>query len=92
MTKQLGILNFWNDRKGFGFLRHAVITESGEIVRVNNPKIADVFVHVKQLQAAGIMDVDEGDAFHFDVGPDPRSGKSCAIDLELVKKNDEANS
>jgi cold shock CspA family protein len=85
--KQLGVINYWNDKRGFGFLRHATVTEAGQIARIDNPKFPDTFCHVRQLEMAGIRDIDEGDAFLFDVGPDPKSGRPCAIDLELVRKN-----
>ena len=48
-----GIVKWFNDRKGFGFIQH----EDG----------TDVFVHHSGINASGFKSLDEGDKVTFDV-------------------------
>jgi cold shock CspA family protein len=77
----LGIVNRWFADKGFGFIRQAAENYKGEIVRVNDRAIKDVFVHAKQAQRDGIDDLAEGDVVQFDIGTDRRTGRLHAINL-----------
>ncbi|MDQ8027598.1 MAG: cold shock domain-containing protein [Brevundimonas sp.] len=68
-----GTVRFFNPAKGFGF----IASDTGE---------GDVFVHVTALHASGLSNLDEGDVVIFELEADRRSGRTSAVDLELVEK------
>ncbi|MCX7125395.1 MAG: cold shock domain-containing protein [Gammaproteobacteria bacterium] len=51
MSKEVGVVKWFNDQKGFGF-----------IARENGP---DVFVHYKAINASGRRSLCEGDRVEF---------------------------
>lgn len=63
-----GILKWFNTAKGYGF----ITPDDGS---------ADVFVHIAEVQKAGLRNLSEGQkiAYNLERG---RSGKYSAIDLE----------
>jgi CspA family cold shock protein len=65
-----GVVKFYNDQKGFGFIQ----PEDGS---------KDVFVHATALERAGISRLGEGDRVSFDTREDRRTGK-IAVD-NIVK-------
>lgn len=68
-TKVTGVLKWFNETKGYGFIAVSGMEK-------------DVFIHVKQLRAAGIMGSPaEGQALSFDLKDGPR-GKFAA---DIVK-------
>ena len=64
-----GIVKFFNESKGFGF----IAPEDGG---------KDVFVHATALEAAGIRSLSEGQKVTFDSQPDARGAK--AVNLKLA--------
>jgi CspA family cold shock protein len=59
----------FNDDKGFGFIKPA---DGGD----------DVFFHVSALREGDEITV--GKAVTFEIGVDPKSGKSKAVSVDLV--------
>jgi CspA family cold shock protein len=55
---QQGIVAWFDDKKGFGFVKRA-----GE---------RDVFVHHSQINAPGYRTLDEGDTIEFDIVEGPK--------------------
>jgi cold shock CspA family protein len=88
-AKRLGILNHWNADRGYGFIRHGVENYKGQIVRVNDREIADPFIHISQVQRAGIDDISEGDILLFDVTTDQRTMKPQASNIQRIGRSDE---
>jgi CspA family cold shock protein len=88
-TKRLGILNHWNAERGYGFIRDGVKDFEGRIVKTNDRDLADTFVHVTQVQRAGIDDISEGDILLFDVMIDSRKKKPQATNIERIERSDE---
>ena len=64
-----GTVAWFNSEKGFGF----IAPEAGG---------RDIFVHVRELRASGLGDLQQGDRVVFDVVQDA-SGKSKATKLRL---------
>lgn len=62
-----GTLKNYNSERGFGFL-HVDGARRG------------TFVHIRELQAAGVDEPQDGDTFAFDIGE--RLGKSVAVNIE----------
>jgi CspA family cold shock protein len=69
-TGLTGTIAHWNRERGFGFAQR----DDGR---------SDLFVHINAVAA----DADElriGQRISFDVGTDPKSGKTRAIDVRLI--------
>jgi CspA family cold shock protein len=66
-----GIVKFYNDRKGFGFIQP---DDGGK----------DVFVHATALDRAGIHALREGQKVIFDTHTDERSGKTAVGKIETT--------
>ena len=66
-----GIVKFFNETKGFGFIQ----PDDGG---------ADVFVHVSAVEQAGMRGLNEGQKISYEVQPDRRTGKSSATNLQAV--------
>lgn len=62
-----GKVKFFNDEKGYGFLR----------IETGGP---DIFVHVKDVQKSGIGQLKEGDELNFEL-KDSGNGRTCAAEL-----------
>jgi CspA family cold shock protein len=66
-----GVVKFFNDAKGFGF----IAPDDGA---------NDIFVHVSAVERSGLGGLNEGDEVTFEVEQDRRSGKLAAIDLQVT--------
>ena len=64
-----GKIKMWNEEKGFGFIK----PDDGSV---------DVFFHVTALREGDEIARDK--AVSFEVGVDPKSGKSRAVSVDLV--------
>ena len=64
-----GIVKFYNDQKGFGFIQPD-----------NGGK--DVFVHATALERAGMRGLVEGQKVAFDTQEDRRSGKIAVANIQ----------
>lgn len=66
-----GTVKWFNEQKGYGFIQ----PESGG---------ADVFVHIRDVEQAGINSLADGQKIAFEVEADRRSGKNRAVALKPV--------
>jgi len=66
-----GIVKWFNDQKGFGFIPP---TNGGN----------DVFVHISAVERAGMSTLNEGQNVSFDIAADRRTGKSAAENLRAA--------
>ncbi len=66
-----GTVKWFNPDKGYGFIQ----PDDGS---------KDVFVHIKQVESAGMHSLNEGQKVSFDVVPNPKTGKSSAENLRAV--------
>jgi cold shock protein len=64
-----GKIKMWNDEKGFGFIR----PDGGGV---------DVFFHVSALQEGDEIAI--GKSVNFEVGVDPKSGRTRAVSVDLT--------
>jgi cold shock protein len=64
-----GKINMWDEEKGFGFIK----PDDGSV---------DVFFHVTALREGDKIARDK--AVSFEVGVDPKSGKSRAVSVDLI--------
>lgn len=64
-----GVVKWFNPTKGYGFIQ----PDQGS---------ADIFVHISELQKAGIHTLNEGDKVSFEVSSS--RGKTSAVDLKLL--------
>ena len=67
----IGIVEHWNADRGYGFIR----PDSGD---------GDIFVHVRQVEAAGIGPVGIGDRLAYEITTSPRTGRPEATELRLL--------
>ena len=65
-----GTVKFYNTTKGFGF----ITPDDGS---------TDTFVHVTDLDRAGLYGLDEGQKVVYDLDTD-RDGRGCAINLQIA--------
>jgi CspA family cold shock protein len=69
---QTGTVKFFNEGKGFGFIK----PDSGG---------DDVFVHANELQKSRVEYLEEGQKVQFDLGPSKKKpGKTVAINLKVL--------
>jgi cold shock protein len=66
-----GTVKWFNPDKGYGFIQP---DDGGK----------DVFVHIKQVEAAGMHTLNEGQKVSFDVVANRKTGKSSAENLRAV--------
>ena len=66
-----GTVKWFNPDKGYGFIQ----PDDGS---------KDVFVHIKQVESAGMHSLNEGQKVSFDIVPNPKTGKSSAENLRAV--------
>lgn len=66
-----GTVIFFNPDKGFGFIEPS---SSGP----------DIFVHITALAKAGLSVLTEGQMLNYTLKTDEQSGKSTAVNLQLV--------
>jgi CspA family cold shock protein len=66
-----GIVKWFNDQKGFGFIQP-----------INGGN--DVFLHISEVERAGMSTLNEGQNVSFDIVADRRTGKSAAENLRAA--------
>lgn len=66
-----GIVKFYNDQKGFGF----IAPDDGS---------TDVFVHATALERAGMRMLNEGQKVSFTTAVDKRNGKTAVDTIEAA--------
>ena len=66
-----GIVKFYNENKGFGFIQ----PDSGD---------KDVFVHATALERSGVSSLREGQKVTFETEIDSRSGTTAVSTLEVA--------
>ncbi len=65
-----GTVKWFNNKKGYGF----IIPETGE---------KDIFVHITQLEKAGLQSLNDGQRVNYEVYAD-RDGKPAAGNIRLM--------
>ncbi|MEM7461957.1 MAG: cold-shock protein [Pseudomonadota bacterium] len=68
---QTGIVKFFNNDKGFGFIK----PDDGG---------ADIFVHISAVQASGLNGLTENQKVVFETEPDNRGKGPKAVNLQLA--------
>jgi CspA family cold shock protein len=66
-----GTVKWFNPTKGFGFIQ----PDNGG---------ADVFVHISAVERSGLNGLNEGQKVSFEEEPDPRKGKTSAVNLRAL--------
>ncbi len=66
-----GTVKWFNGQKGYGFIQ----PDGGG---------KDVFVHIKQVESAGLHSLNEGQKVSFDVVANRKTGKPSAENLRAV--------
>ena len=64
-----GTVKWFNEQKGYGFIQ----PDGGG---------TDVFVHIRDVEQAGLSSLTDGQKVSFEVEPDRRSGKNRAVALK----------
>jgi cold shock protein len=67
-----GYVRHWIADRGFGFIH-------------NDDTAGDIFVHISVVERSGYCALTPGQRIKFEVGTNPRNGKSCAVNLELIE-------
>ncbi len=68
---QIGTVKWFNSQKGFGFIQ----PDDGS---------KDVFVHISDVERAGMNNLNEGQKVNFEIVADQRTGKSSASNLSAA--------
>ena len=68
---QIGTVKWFNSQKGFGFIQ----PDDGS---------KDVFVHISDVERAGMNNLNEGQKVNFEIVADKRTGKSSAGNLSAA--------
>ena len=68
---QIGTVKWFNSQKGFGFIQ----PDDGS---------KDIFVHISDVERAGMANLDEGQKVNFEIVADKRTGKSSAGNLSAA--------
>ena len=71
MARQTGVVEFFKDDKGYGFIRP---DDGGK----------DVFVHATALERAGLRGLNEGQKVSFDTQEDRRTGKIAVGNIQAA--------
>jgi CspA family cold shock protein len=66
-----GTVKWFNATKGYGFITP---DSSG----------ADVFVHISAVERSGLGNLRDGQKVSYDEEPDPKKGKTAAINLKAL--------
>jgi len=66
-----GTVKFYNDQKGFGFIR----PDHGD---------KDIYIHVTALERASISGLHEGQKVKYDTRSDPANGKTAVGSIEIA--------
>ena len=66
-----GTVKWFNTQNGFGFIQ----PDDGS---------ADVFVHIRSVERAGMSDLREGQKLSYEIVRDRRTGKSSADRLQAI--------
>jgi len=65
-----GTVKWFNDTKGFGFIK----PDDGG---------GDVFVHISAVEKSGLRTLKEEQAIEYELHTDERRGKTSAVDLKV---------
>lgn len=68
MARQHGVVSYFNERKGFGFLSDA--------------EGRDVFVHYAEIQRDGFQTLAPGESVHFDYAEDGQALRAVNVTVE----------
>ena len=70
MSRNIGIVKWFNETKGFGFIQPK---DGGK----------DVFVHVSAVMKSGLASLKENDTVSYEIVKDARTSKEAAENLKL---------
>ncbi|AQX18731.1 cold-shock DNA-binding protein family [Bartonella sp. CDC_skunk] len=68
---QTGEVKFFNNNKGFGFIK----PDNGS---------TDIFVHISDVQASGLSGLNDAQKVSFDIEPDRRGKGPKAININVM--------